>query len=124
MKKLHLLGVTLLMLFTAIPHSAQNKQYPSRDKNVVLKEKKNPQRPNSPSRFSIWCSYGDGSLEFHFYGGIEDAQARIVSSEDETVWEGYVSISNPEVEIPDLYGDYILECTDAYGHVYTGVLEF
>lgn len=124
MKKLHLTGVLLLLLFSVNPISAQQSQKQPNDKTVHLKRDRLNKRPNSPSRFSIWCSYGDGSLEFHFYGGIEDAQARIVSSEDETIWEGYVSISNPEVEIPDLYGDYILECTDTYGHVYTGILEF
>ncbi|GEM_PF-3599694 len=39
-----------------------------------------PQQPDPPSMFSIWCLHGDVSLQFHFYGDIEDAQARIVSS--------------------------------------------
>jgi hypothetical protein len=124
MKKLHLTGVLLLLLFSVNPISAQQSQKQPNDKTVHLKRDRLNKRPNSPSRFSIECLYGVGSLEFHFYGGIEEVQARIVSSEDETVWEGYVSVSNPEIEIPDLYGDYILECTDTYGHVYTGILEF
>ena len=63
MKKLHLTGVLLLLLFSVNPISAQQSQKQPNEKRLLLKRDNSNKRPNSPSRFSIWCSYGDGSLE-------------------------------------------------------------
>lgn len=123
-RKLLILGVSLIGTFI-ISHAATPN---CSGKVSILKEKnKGSQsigRPNAPSMHSIECSYEKGRMDLTFKGGINNVYVRLLTLDNNVLWDGYVSTIDNSIGIPELTGEYNIDCIDEYGNEFGGTLNF
>ena len=125
-----ILGILLAMSFVAVPTSAESNPigvpfHQGRlvhGKTVLRQDKRNSKRPNAPSRLYMECFYGEGFIEFVIPEGTESLSVRVYKEEEE--WTGIVSMTNPIFELPELCGEYKVECIDDSGRTFSGIIEF
>lgn len=91
-------------------------------KTVLYASHKGSLRPNAPSRLCMECNYGDGVIEFLLPEGVESLFVRVYDSLFEL--EGIVTCANPRFEIPNLQGEYSIECITEDGRVFSGIIIF
>ena len=80
-------------------------------------------RPNSPSNFGIECTYEQGRIEFEFPEDVDYLETRI-ERYGKLIWEKTISSEVPYAAIPDLKGEYVMECKDNQGRKFVGSLIF
>ncbi len=97
--------------------------------NVTIPEKKSENgadpnnRPKLPSRKGIRCSYSNTHIEMQFP---EDVSMMTVSiyNDNETIWYGILTKEEPHTDLPDIVGEYSIECVADNGKSYSCILNF
>lgn len=123
MKTLRYLLIFAVLLICISGTSAQQQSHESALKVVTLHKKPLSKRPNAPSRNSIVCSYSKGYIELIFPENIDQVYIQLKQSDD-ILWHGFLSSLTPFSIIPDLSGEFMLECEDTDGSIYIGELFF
>lgn len=80
-------------------------------------------RPKLPSRKGIRCSYSNTHIEMQFP---EDVSMMTVSiyNDNETIWYGILTKEEPYADLPDIVGEYSIECVADNGKTYSCILYF
>jgi hypothetical protein len=89
-----------------------------------LKKVKSGNRPMAPATFSLMCEYMPGYFKLEFTGGVDNLYVKLIKTDNQTIWDGYFSISFPSSGIPELTGEYNIICVDEYENEFVGTLDF
>lgn len=115
--------VLSLFLPIKIQAMADQKENDSQETKTVLKPVKDPSRPNKPSNYFIECRYGKGFIELGLPEGIEMVFLSI-KQDGASMWEDMIFSDGSWIEIPELSGQYVIECRTEDGRIFTGELYF
>ena len=120
------LFINLLLTFTifVFPAFAENKPQKTHDETVLLPPRKpSNNKPKLPSLIFLRCTYSVGYLSLEFP---DDANYIEVTLSDEIlpVWVGTITRSNPQAEIPALFGSYTITCRTDQNQIFEGTLQF
>lgn len=113
-----LFSVSLMTQATNVAASDPNQ---SASKVVILHRKSHSHRPQAPARNYVECIYSAGNMQFTFPPEVTSMFVEI-SEGDVIVWQGIVTLDEPSIVIPTLYGEYVMTCITDEGTIYSGIL--
>lgn len=120
-RKVFLMIVLLFISYMDI--NAEEKRVHSNDRVAYLHQEPIKSRPRSPSRVFLRCYYGKGFLSIEFKEEMTFIEIEI-SKDDNVHWEGMVYVQEPEILIPELYGEYEITCRTDGNQIFKGKLQF
>lgn len=125
MKTAKIILLLMLSLFLPIEIAAtpDQKENDPKSKETLLKNETPPSRPKKPSNYFIECRYGKGFIELGLPDGIEMVFVSLKQG-GVSVWEGMAFSDDSWIEIPELKGQYVIECRTEDGRIFTGELYF
>lgn len=80
-------------------------------------------RHEIPGRVLIKCFYTETHLRFEFPSNVRSIMVSI-GDDEAPVWQTFVTVENPECDIPELHGEYEITCRTDGNQIFKGKLQF
>lgn len=123
MKKISWIFVLLLNVIMTLGQITVQQNGGQTNNHAVLREKSASGRPKAPARYNVECTYILGYMEFTFPSEVSYMSVEIYEGET-LIWNGFVTLDSPAIEIPILCGEHNVICTTDNGAEYGGIVCF
>lgn len=118
-----ILFITFLFNVSAIHADSEDLKLDNPQKTELLMPKQPKKRPQIPAKYRLNCYYSIGHLSFAMPRHIHYMQVSI-GDEESPVFSCVVFAENPEINIPNLEGEYDITCQTDGNQIFTGKLNF
>ncbi|WP_300506260.1 hypothetical protein [uncultured Duncaniella sp.] len=115
--------ILAIFVFSNASYARDNEDLLSEGELEVLRPVKNTKGHEKPGRIFIGCRYSARHLHFIMPSHINTLQVAI-GKDDAPIWQTFVTVENPECDIPELYGEYEITCRTDGNQIFKGKLQF